>query len=1324
MGRYSGTVRFLVWILCCHFCHGYTTLWDVVKNEFSLHKIARAIEERELSYLFMADNITIFLPSNEAYFDFVPKSFGYSRNDVNMWRELVLYSSVPGALLLENIRDRDMLGSRLGADFKIYCNKYTDKKGQFTTMNGARFIESDIQTENGVLHIMDRVLAPMSSNNTLAEYIESPTIPKLSFESIIKAKIVVPDLEAETRNASLYFTSFSPNDSFLLAMPSYGKDRIFLDWGLLEKVYRAHIVPYSVLFLPSVGPMPNIQASVGTLSFTRYNGQIYVYNGMVRARVVQANIPVGNGVLHVIDNLLYFVYDNVVQRLGGMQETSKMWEYMKKLPDSIQARLNSTNTNYTVFAPTDWAFSKIPTSQQQELDRDDEEGEKLLKYLLFGHIIPNVQLDAAMLSHDQTLTTMDNRSIHIKHVDGDTYLESGSVRARLEMTNIGCTNGVIHLISNILFFKNFTIWEAIENIPQLSIMYSFAIQYSDIEAKLSAETSGALTMFMASDSVLKTTSRSALDTLNSYPHMVHQALRGQIVQGQFSSSSIASSVQVGTLAGKSLRIYKEDSSTGTEDEDMMVEGSHVKARVIVKDIWCSNGVLHIVDDILHVAIRSIIEEMDRRPDISYTRTMFRVIPALQDHLSQLAQSFTVFIPHNDAYASLPWASVNSLLKNINKTKELMQAHIVTGVAKNMNELADRQMLTADKNVIYIIKKDGNVYVVNNNMWAKVIVPDIPASNGVIHIINNLVYYPYKTVMEMLDSSDELRAFYSMMSGLPEFNDLVNKGERNLTVFAPSADFLNSLAISRLDRIRNSTHVLRKLYRGHLFPSFRLDDEFLRRYQVEEYVSRSSLNMTFTLRRSGEDTYIDAGYTRTMFRVIPALQDHLSQLAQSFTVFIPHNDAYASLPWASVNSLLKNINKTKELMQAHIVTGVAKNINELADRQMLTADKNVIYIIKKEGNVYVVNNNMWAKVIVPDIPASNGVIHIINNLVYYPYKTVMEMLDSSDELRAFYSMMSGLPEFNDLVNKGERNLTVFAPSADFLNSLAISRLDRIRNSTHVLRKLYRGHLFPSFRLDDEFLRRYQVEEYVSRSSLNMTFTLRRSGEDTYIDAGYEPAYIDLIGRGYGCSNGVIYVIDGFLNYSPFNLMERLQGDSNIEHSLGYLLRLLNNTPETLLSGEDRTFTLIIPRNQALRKLTYTDYMTLDNFPPSERMKVFWRHVLNDSEVTYQDLKQGKVRSDVLPKDVVLESNQDGVFFKWRHVQSKVIESDRLASNGVIHIVDSFLFTTSDPKTTPKSTTHLPTSTTRALPVAETGCVLYHPCLTVLLMLSLVTFSLFT
>ena len=45
---------------------------------------------------------------------------------------------------------------------------------------------------------------------------------------------------------------------------------------------------------------------------------VYVTNGRVRARVVQANIPVLNGVLHVIDNLLYYVYRNVIQMVTSL----------------------------------------------------------------------------------------------------------------------------------------------------------------------------------------------------------------------------------------------------------------------------------------------------------------------------------------------------------------------------------------------------------------------------------------------------------------------------------------------------------------------------------------------------------------------------------------------------------------------------------------------------------------------------------------------------------------------------------------------------------------------------------------------------------------------------------------------------------------------------------------------------------------------------------------------------------------------------------------------------------------------------------------------
>lgn len=62
------------------------------------------------------------------------------------------------------------------------------------------------------------------------------------------------------------------------------------------------------------------------------------------------------------------------------------------------------------------------------------------------------------------------------------------------------------------------------------------------------------------------------------------------------------------------------------------------------------------------------------------------------------------------------------------------------------------------------------------MWAKVIVPDIPASNGIIHIINNLVYYPYKTVAEMLDSTDELRYVYATVLSLSYITWIISSSD--------------------------------------------------------------------------------------------------------------------------------------------------------------------------------------------------------------------------------------------------------------------------------------------------------------------------------------------------------------------------------------------------------------------------------------------------------------------------------------------------------------------------------------------------------------------
>ena len=51
--------------------------------------------------------------------------------------------------------------------------------------------------------------------------------------------------------------------------------------------------------------------------------------------------------------------------------------------------------------------------------------------------------------------------------------------------------------------------------------------------------------------------------------------------------------------------------------DLFVTGSHVTARVTVQNVWCSNGVIFIIDEILHLPTRTIAEELKRRPELKY-----------------------------------------------------------------------------------------------------------------------------------------------------------------------------------------------------------------------------------------------------------------------------------------------------------------------------------------------------------------------------------------------------------------------------------------------------------------------------------------------------------------------------------------------------------------------------------------------------------------------------------------------------------------------------------------------------------------------------------
>src|SRR5512135_1494877 len=94
-----------------------------------------------------------------------------------------------------------------------------------------------------------------------------------------------------------------------------------------------------------------------------------------------------------------------------------------------------------------------------------------------------------------------------------------------------------------------------------------------------------------------------------------------------------------------------------------------------------------------------------------------------------AGPFTVFAPTDDAFAKLPKGTVEGLLKDTPKLKDILLYHVVSGkvMAADVVKLSTAKTVEG-KPVTF--KVDGNKVMVND---AQLIIADLPASNGVIHV---------------------------------------------------------------------------------------------------------------------------------------------------------------------------------------------------------------------------------------------------------------------------------------------------------------------------------------------------------------------------------------------------------------------------------------------------------------------------------------------------------------------------------------------------------------------------------------------------------------
>jgi uncharacterized surface protein with fasciclin (FAS1) repeats len=106
-----------------------------------------------------------------------------------------------------------------------------------------------------------------------------------------------------------------------------------------------------------------------------------------------------------------------------------------------------------------------------------------------------------------------------------------------------------------------------------------------------------------------------------------------------------------------------------------------------------------------------------------------------------AGPFTVFAPTNDAFNKLPAGTVEGLMKDDKKAdlQNILEYHVAVGVYKTENMQEGQTINMANLDNITLSMKDGKVMV---NGSANV-VATIPASNGIIYVIDAVLLPPAK-----------------------------------------------------------------------------------------------------------------------------------------------------------------------------------------------------------------------------------------------------------------------------------------------------------------------------------------------------------------------------------------------------------------------------------------------------------------------------------------------------------------------------------------------------------------------------------------------------
>lgn len=276
-----------------------------------------------------------------------------------------------------------------------------------------------------------------------------------------------------------------------------------------EYVVKGHVISNNVLFLRVIGSdiyhsaaydnSVNVDLSLRnrTIKFGQVEPTYYIQSntlksdqqhskGVVMSRIVHANIPVRNGVVHVIEKPLMIIDLTVYDFLAAEKDKLSIFKELLDTDSSIRNEFNIAQTDKTVLAPVDSAFVNLlesPVRKEEErqkvLERLTKDHGKLRDLLLLHLIHQSYSSDDAR-TKPQVVSADGKRNLYFR-LGGDEKkpkftVEGGAVNATVIQADIATTNGMIHVIDRVLGMPFQNLFDKLKTDPELTFTYKLGEQ--------------------------------------------------------------------------------------------------------------------------------------------------------------------------------------------------------------------------------------------------------------------------------------------------------------------------------------------------------------------------------------------------------------------------------------------------------------------------------------------------------------------------------------------------------------------------------------------------------------------------------------------------------------------------------------------------------------------------------------------------------------------------------------------------------------------------------------------------------------------------------